>query len=125
MERAVLWQKLEGALIFIAGIGLFLHDSSTLSWWIALLVFFAPDLSFAGYLLGPKVGAVSYNLVHVYAFGVISLVAGVMLSIPLLAALGSLWLAHSGFDRMLGYGLKSSEGFKVTHLGRIGSATRR
>lgn len=29
-------------------------------------------------------------------------------------------LAHAGFDRMLGYGLKSPEGFTVTHLGTIG-----
>ena len=125
MERAVLWQKLEGAMIIVAGIGLFLHDSSSLSWWIAVLVFFAPDLSFAGYLLGPRIGAFSYNLVHVYALGVIFLVAGLTLSMPLLAALGSLWLAHSGFDRMLRYGLKSPEGFSVTHLGYIGSAFRK
>lgn len=28
--------------------------------------------------------------------------------------------ADFGFDRMLGYGLKYSEGFKFTHLGIIG-----
>lgn len=125
MVRTIRWQKLEGVMIFIAGVGLFLQDSSGLSWWIAALVFLAPDLSFAGYLLGPKIGAFSYNLVHVYALGVIFLFAGLTLSIPLLAALGSLWLAHSGFDRMLGYGLKSPEGFTVTHLGNIGNASRK
>jgi len=130
MERAVLWQKIEGAMIFIAGIGMLLHDSAGLSWWIAILVFFAPDLSFACYLLGPKIGAFSYNafsynLVHVYALGVIFLIVGLTLSIPLLGVLGSLWLAHSGFDRMLGYGLKSPEGFTFTHLGHIGNAPGR
>lgn len=125
MEKAVLWQKLEGGVICAASIGLFLHESSGLSWWIAVLVFFAPDLSFAGYLLGPKFGAFSYNLVHVYAFGVVFLVAGITVSVPLLVTLGSLWLAHSGFDRMLGYGLKSSKGFTVTHLGHIGNARER
>lgn len=43
-----------------------------------------------------------------------------LLPAPLPALLGALWLAHSGFDRMLGYGLKSPEGFSITHLGRIG-----
>ena len=31
-----------------------------------------------------------------------------------------IWLAHIGFDRALGYGLKYSAGFGFTHLGRIG-----
>ena len=39
-----------------------------------------------------------------------------------LMALGALWLAHSGFDRMLGYGLKAQTSFKDTHLGRLGKA---
>jgi hypothetical protein len=43
-----------------------------------------------------------------------------MMPTPLLVVLGALWLAHSGFDRMLGYGLKSPDGFSFTHLGRIG-----
>lgn len=31
-----------------------------------------------------------------------------------------IWIAHIGFDRTLGYGLKYDSGFKFTHLGRIG-----
>lgn len=120
MESVVLWQKVEGAVIFVAGISLYLLGSPDLPWWIAVLVFFAPDLSFASYLLGPRIGAFVYNLVHVYAFGAVLIVAGAVLSMPLLSALGALWLAHSGFDRMLGYGLKSTKGFTFTHLGRIG-----
>lgn len=100
------------------------HDEAGLSWWIAALIFFAPDISFAGYLFGPKIGAFGYNLVHIYALGALLIAAGAALSVPLLAALGSLWLAHSGLDRMLGYGLKSSEGFTFTHLGQIGGARR-
>ena len=33
-------------------------------------------------------------------------------------------LAHIGLDRMLGYGLKSSEAFGITHLGPIGRARK-
>lgn len=120
MQDTVLWQRLEGAAVFAAGICLYLLNDGGIAWWLAILVFFAPDLSFAGYLLGPKVGAFIYNLVHVYAFGIMLLVTGAALSLPILGALGALWLAHSGFDRMVGYGLKSTAGFQFTHLGRIG-----
>ena len=123
MVRAVLWQRVEGGIIFAVGLAFFWHARDTLPWWGALLIFFAPDLSFFAYLLGPRIGAFCYNAVHIYAFGAVLLVIGLMMPIPLLAALGALWLAHSGFDRMLGYGLKSPEGFSFTHLGRIGKGS--
>lgn len=120
MGRAVLWQRAEGLIIFAAGLALFWHVNDTIRWWGAILIFFVPDITFLGYLLGPRIGALCYNAVHIYAFGTALFVIGLILPIPLLAALGALWLAHSGFDRMLGYGLKSPEGFAFTHLGRIG-----
>lgn len=89
-------------------------------WWGALLVFFAPDQSFLGYLAGPKSGAFLYNTVHIYAFGAVLIVAGLILPHAFLTVLGALWLGHAGFDRMLGYGLKLPDGFSFTHLGRIG-----
>jgi hypothetical protein len=123
MDRTVLWQRIEGAIIFVAAILLFIHENTELAWWVAVLIFFAPDLSFFGYLLGPKAGAFGYNTVHVYAFGMAFFAAGLTLSQPLLTALGALWLAHAGFDRTLGYGLKTPEGFSFTHLGRIGNTS--
>jgi hypothetical protein len=33
---------------------------------------------------------------------------------------GIVLFGHASMDRMLGYGLKTSEGFKYTHLGIIG-----
>jgi hypothetical protein len=122
MDQTIVWQRAEGAIIFVAAILVFIHGNTELPWWIAVLIFFVPDLSFAGYLLGPKVGAVGYNTVHVYAFGMAFLAAGLTLPQPILTALGALWLAHAGFDRALGYGLKTPEGFSFTHLGRIGKA---
>jgi hypothetical protein len=56
MDQTILWQRAEGAIIFVAAILVFIHGNTELPWWIAVLIFFAPDLSFAGYLLGPKVG---------------------------------------------------------------------
>jgi Domain of unknown function (DUF4260) len=45
---------------------------------------------------------------------------GLVLGQPLAVALAVIWLAHIGFDRALGYGLKQPDGFGFTHLGRIG-----
>jgi hypothetical protein len=122
MDRLTLWQRIEGAGVCLAGLVVFVHADAGLAWWAALLIFFAPDLSFAVYALGPKIGAWGYNLVHLYAFGAALLALGLLAALPLATALGALWLAHAGFDRMLGYGLKSEEGFQITHLGRIGRA---
>lgn len=112
-------QKAEGLILFAVGLGLVLRDDAGLGWW-TLIVFFAPDLSFAAYALGNRAGAAVYNCLHTYGGGAVLLGLGLILQMPLLAALGALWLAHCGFDRMLGYGLKSPEGFGITHLGRIG-----
>lgn len=117
---AVLWQRAEGGLLFGLGLALHVLFGAPLGWWVAALLFFAPDVSFAAYLLGPRVGAAGYNAVHFYGFGGAVLIAGLALGAPLVVSLGALWLAHSGFDRMLGYGLKLPEGFAATHLGRIG-----
>ncbi|MBJ3786238.1 DUF4260 domain-containing protein [Devosia sediminis] len=120
MKDVILWQRAEGGLVFIAGLVLFSLSGSDLAWFLALPVFFAPDLSFLAYGLGPRWGSWVYNTVHVYAFGLVLLALGMLAAQPLLVGLGALWLAHSGFDRMLGYGLKSEASFQDTHLGRIG-----
>ena len=39
---------------------------------------------------------------------------------PLTLALGLLWLAHIGMDRLARYGLKYDTGFQHTHLGGPG-----
>lgn len=120
MGRAVLWQRVEGALVLSAALVVLMQPWQPFAWWALLGAFFAPDLSFAGYLAGPRIGAFAYNLVHVYGFGAVVLALGAVLDQPWITALGFVWLAHSGFDRMLGYGLKLPEGFGHTHLGRIG-----
>lgn len=118
--HTVLWQRVEGGLLFATGILLLWRAGDDFAWWQALMIFFTPDLSLLGYALGPRVGAYCYNTLHLYALGAALLAAGLIGSIPDLAAIGALWLAHSGFDRMLGYGLKLPQGFTYTHLGMIG-----
>jgi hypothetical protein len=47
-------------------------------------------------------------------------VTGFGMNSPLTLSIAMIWLAHIGFDRALGYGLKYTTGFGYTHLGRIG-----
>lgn len=116
--RAVNWQRFEGLVMCAGGLIVYFGSGGQFGWW-ALLVFFAPDIAIAGYLLGPRVGAACYNLVHIYAFGIALFALGLIIGMPFAAPLGLLWFAHAGFDRMLGYGLKSMDSFKETHLGDI------
>jgi len=119
---ARIWQRIEGGLICAAGLWLYAGAEAVLPIWGAMLLFFAPDLSCAGYLFGRRAGAFCYNLVHLYAAGVVTLALAHLWQSPLLWEVAALWLAHCGFDRLLGYGLKSTQGFEFTHLGRIGQA---
>ena len=110
--------RLEG-LMLLAGMTL-LYALSGGSWWLFAILFLAPDLSFAGYLAGPRIGAIVYNAAHSYLAPTALMMAGFALAFPLALAVGTIWLAHIGFDRALGYGLKYPAGFGFTHLGRIG-----
>ena len=110
--------RLEGLTLF-AGMTL-LYGVWDGSWWIYALLFLAPDISFAGYLAGPKPGAIIYNAAHSYLAPMAIMTSGFATGSPLVLSIAMIWLAHIGFDRMLGYGLKYAEGFGFTHLGRIG-----
>ncbi|MES2146155.1 MAG: DUF4260 domain-containing protein [Pseudomonadota bacterium] len=122
--NAIVWQRIEGGLVFAAILTVLILIDATSSFaplWAMLLLFFVPDLSFAGYLAGPRAGAATYNLVHLYGFGLGLVGVGFAVGPNLdLITLGLLWTAHAGFDRMFGYGLKETTGFADTHLGRIG-----
>jgi hypothetical protein len=84
------------------------------------LLLIVPDAPMVGYLRGPRLGAIVYNVAHDLATGVAIARVGLAIgSIPIAAA-GAILVAHSGMDRMMGYGLKLPSSFKDTHLGRIG-----
>ncbi|MGH8925849.1 MAG: DUF4260 domain-containing protein [Acidimicrobiia bacterium] len=111
-------QRWEGA--FLLALAIYGFSQSEWSWWWFGLLFLIPDLSMVGYVANPTVGAMTYNLGHTFVFP--GLILGwYLLGGPLAAlAIGSIWLAHIGFDRLLGYGLKFRDGFTSTHLGEIG-----
>ena len=110
--------RLEGLCVLIAAS--FAYSRYGFGWDTFAVFFLVPDISFLGYLAGPKIGAISYNAAHSYVGAIACVVAGLVLSTPAFVCVGIIWCAHIGFDRALGYGLKYSEGFGFTHLGRIG-----
>jgi hypothetical protein len=112
--------RLEELLLTLLSFYLFLGLGY--AWWWFPVLFLAPDLSMIGYLLGPKVGAWTYNLVHHKGVAVVLFVLGGLLTMPWLQLAGVILLGHSSFDRTLGYGLKYPDSFHHTHLGRIGRA---
>lgn len=99
-----------------------LYARSDGAWWLFALLFFSPDVGLLGYLAGPRLGAMGYNLLHTYPLPAALALVGVTLSVPLALHLALIWAAHIAFDRVFGYGLKFPEGFGFTHLGRIGNA---
>lgn len=114
----VLLQRLEGLAALSLGIAAYAWLGQ--SWLVFALLCLAPDLTMLGYVRSPRLGALTYNLGHTYVMpAVLGLVMG-----PLAYGLAAIWVAHIGFDRLLGYGLKRPGGFEDTHLGPIGRARR-
>jgi hypothetical protein len=109
--------RLEGAA-FAAAVAF--YAQAGFSWPAFALFFLAPDLAMLAYLAGPRAGAIAYNLAHTYVLAAALTLAGFFAGAPIAAAGGLIWIAHIGFDRALGYGLKYSSAFGDTHLGRIG-----
>ncbi len=110
--------RLEGLTLF-AGMTV-LYAVWEGSWLVYAILLLAPDLSFLGYLAGPRLGAIVYNAAHSYMAPVALMTGGLALSSPLVLSIALIWMAHIGIDRALGYGLKYNAGFGFTHLGRIG-----
>jgi uncharacterized protein DUF4260 len=112
--------RLEGAALL--GLAVFLYGRGDEGWLFFALLLLAPDVSILGYAAGPRVGAVAYNVVHTTVGPAALAVIGVLAESPLVLSVALIWAAHIGGDRLLGYGLKRTSGFRDTHLGTIGRA---
>jgi len=117
MQKTTIILRVEGACVFALATWMYAYFGQ--SWWLFAALFLVPDISFAGYLLGPVRGAAIYNLAHTYVLPLVLIALGITLSRPTLLSIGVIWTAHCGVDRAVGYGLKRDEGFKVTHLGQL------
>lgn len=112
--------RLEGLVLFAAGLAAFLYLKQSI--WIFAGLFLVPDLSMAAYLAGPRPGAIVYNIFHTTIGPLLLAIYGVLSGELFAQVLVSIWLAHIGLDRAVGYGLKYPSDFRDTHLGRIGQA---
>ena len=109
--------RLEGLAVLVAALVLYIHLD--FGWLLLVVLFLAPDVSFAAYALGPRVGAFAYNVLHTELWPVALGTFGVAAGSDVAKQLALIWLAHIGVDRLLGYGLKYPTAFRDTHLQRV------
>jgi len=109
--------RLEGLAVLVGALVLYFH--ADFGWLLLVVLILAPDLSFAGYAFGARVGAVAYDALHTEVFPVLLGTVGVAAGTEGATRVALIWLAHIGADRLLGYGLKYPTAFEDTHLQRL------
>ena len=105
------------------GLAIYLNSFLPFQTWVFWALFLTPDLGMLGYLVNPRIGAITYNLLHHKGVAISVYVAGYFFALHELTLAGVVLFGHSSFDRIFGYGLKYFDGFKHTHLGLIGGNT--
>jgi hypothetical protein len=106
--------QLEGAVVLAVSLLGYCRNQG--SWLLFVLLFFVPDISMVGYLANVRIGATTYNAAHCYAAPLILAAYSVLTNRTEVLGVAIIWIAHIGFDRMLGYGLKYPTRFRDTHL---------
>lgn len=86
--------------------------------WLLAVLALAPDVSMLGYLAGPRIGALSYNVFHTYTVPIVLGGVGFWADVPLAVLVAAVWVGHIGVDRVVGFGLKYETGFEDTHLSK-------
>lgn len=109
--------QLEGFIVL--ALSLYFYHNHHYSWILFFILLFAPDISMIGYLVNNKIGALLYNVFHTYTISILVVFCGLLLPNETVLAVGLVWTAHIGMDRMMGYGLKYPTKFKDTHLNRV------
>ena len=110
--------RLEGLVAAVASAVFYARTGA--SWWLFAALWLAPDLSMLAYLKRPCLGARYYNVAHTYLLPAVLGLFGLLLHANALLPFALIWINHIGMDRLMGYGLKYSDGFGFTHLGRLG-----
>jgi hypothetical protein len=110
--------RLEG--LAVAVVTAVLYARTGAAWWLFAALWLAPDLSMLGYLAGSCWGARIYNAVHSYVVPISLASIALVVHGNALLPFALIWANHIGVDRLMGYGLKYSDGFGFTHLGLLG-----
>jgi hypothetical protein len=92
------------------------------TWTLYISLFFIPDVSFSLHLISKKWGALAYNIFHHQGALIILFLIGYFFKDDTFMKVGMIFLAHSTFDRVAGYGLKYLDSFDHTHLGWVGKS---
>ena len=103
--------RIEGAVML--ALSILLYGLEGESWLLFVVLFLVPDLSMLGYLGGPRIGAVSYNLFYTHAPPGMLAAFGLLAGSSLLVSVALVWFSHIGFDRMVGFGLKYPTNFRT------------
>jgi len=107
--------RMEAAVVVLAATIIYSQIGN--GWILFVVLFLVPDLTMLGYLVNRRIGAAVYNAGHAYilpaALGGYGYLSGGHIAI----SVALIWIAHIGFDRVLGYGLKYTTAFHHTHLG--------
>jgi len=111
--------KIEELAQFILGI--FLFSQLDYAWWWFAALLLTPDIGMLGYLINAKIGAFTYNVFHHKAIAITLGLLGYYLNNPAVMLIAVILFSHAAFDRIFGYGLKYTDSFKNTHLGKIGN----
>ncbi len=126
--------RLEELAQFLLCLGLLLAGG--VPWWVYLLLLLGPDIGMLGYLVGPRTGAVAYNVLHHKAVALLVIIAGIAVLFGEnlwsdsakedlgLLTMGVILYGHASMDRIFGYGLKFGDSFHHTHLGWIGKGRK-
>ena len=112
------WLRLDGLVLLGGSLALFATTGQP--WWLVPLVILLPDVFMVGYAGGTRLGAFVYNLGHTYLAPALVAGTGLLTHRDIVTALGLLWFAHIGMDRVAGFGLKYDDAFGHTHLGWLG-----
>jgi hypothetical protein len=112
--------RLEG--LAIAVLTFVLYARTGASWVLFAGLWLVPDLSMLGYLYSPCWGARIYNAAHTYVLPSVLVAGALLLGAKAELPIALIWINHISIDRLMGYGLKYSNGFGWTHLGRLGKA---
>jgi hypothetical protein len=106
--------RVEALGVLAAACALYAHQGY--SWQTFAIFFLIPDITMIGYAFGTRFGAALYNVGHSYLIPAMVGAGGLALNNEIAMTAAIIWVAHIGFDRALGYGLKYPDAFKHTHL---------
>lgn len=106
--------KLEEVGLFLLSVYLFSQLSFAWWWFPALLL--TPDMGMIGYAFNSRIGAYTYNILHHRLTATLLAICGLSFQNEYLQLAALILFAHISMDRIFGYGLKYTTGFKQTHL---------